>query len=89
MLERGDPNYVSPEGIKWWLDKTVTRYAQKEDSQGRKLWYVEFPDGEKQFVLLDDDEPVHETTSYEAMGAHIDMLKVYKSFAEQEATCSE
>lgn len=69
LLERGDPDFINGKGIKWWLDEISTRHAREENIRGTTLpdisaWYVEFPDGDRQYVLVDKQEPIYETQSY-------------------------
>lgn len=78
----GEPDFVNPEGTKWWKAKTITDYAQKEDKHGTTLnlhgYGIELADGTRSYVLVDHKQVrvVYETQSLEQVGIHIDVLKL-------------
>lgn len=79
----GSPDFINERGVKWWLDKSLTRYAERADHNGTKLeakvFYVERPDGHKTRILIDKDGPIHADQSLESMAFHIDALKIMAS----------
>jgi len=83
--DHGESDFINEEGVKWWLDKSGTHYAQKPDALDRALphvfvWYVEMPDGEKEYVLIEHEDPIYSSKKYEDIGAKIDMLKIADGF---------
>lgn len=32
-----EPDFINDEGVKWWLDKSTTDYAQRKDINGNTL----------------------------------------------------
>lgn len=77
----GEPDFVNELGVKWWLDRTSTDYARREDPFGTRLpdaavYAVEEPDGHRTQVLVIAGEAEYEAQSLEDMGVHIDMLKI-------------
>ena len=79
------PDFVNEEGVKWWKDEDLTDYARRKDVHGTRLehivvWQVEFPDGVKTRLLVDNDkgEPLYENQGLEAMAVRIDVMKMLK-----------
>lgn len=74
------PDFVNEKGVKWFLDKDLTRYCEREDTNGVKLdmkvFIVETLDGHKTRMLIDKDGPVYENQKLEDMACHIDMIKL-------------
>lgn len=82
-----EPDFVNPEGTKWWLDKSTTAGAQKEDVHGTKLdfivYLVEKSDGYMARLMLDlDGNLIAEEQNLEALAVKIDMLKAAKRMVE-------
>jgi hypothetical protein len=79
----GKPDFINEKGVKWWLDKQLTNYCEREDLNGIKLkmkvFYVEEPDGRKTRMLIDANGPVYENQKLEDMAVHIDILKLMES----------
>jgi hypothetical protein len=83
------PDFVNEKGIKWWLDKSSTDYAQKENIRGTRLpgvqvFYAEFPDGYRTRVIVQNKQPVYESQGLEAIAVHIDQMKAEKEFDANE-----
>jgi len=80
------PDFVNAEGVKWWRDKDVERYANNEDQHGTRLcveaWIVERPDGYRTRLLIEGGKIIEEAQSLEAIGAKIDWLKCATRFDE-------
>ena len=85
MFDR-PPDAVNAQGVKWWADKSTTWYAKKPDANGTSFnvaaWGVETPDGYKTYVLTGDGRIIFEAQQLEAIGVHIDIMKLQK-FTEQ------
>lgn len=77
--ETSPPDFVNPEGVKWWSHPDLTRLAQEPEGVGNPVKYhvfiTELPSGGRSFVLADTKGVSYETQSYEAMGVHIQMLR--------------
>lgn len=83
-----EPDFVNKDGIKWWIDKSLTQYAHRQDLKGISLpnvvaYFVKKPDKYKGYltrVLIDNDKqvPIYESQKLEDCAAYIDMLKLDK-----------
>ena len=74
MSKEEKPDYVNPEGVKWFKDTNVTEYAQIKGLRA-VCFKVEQPDGYKTRVLIGENKEVLAAThSLEEMGLKIDML---------------
>ena len=79
----GPPDFVNPEGTKWWREMSLTRYAQKEDRHGTVLdvvcFLIETADKYRTYVMVSRDQAIiEEDQSLEAMGIKIDVRKLLK-----------
>lgn len=82
------PDFVSDTGVKWYFDTHTTEYARRDvsklvslKSSGKgiatiRCYVVVFPSGETTRVVLDNDTPIYESTSLDAIGCFLDMLKL-------------
>ena len=66
------PDFVNPEGVKWWVDKATTLYARQDNDVGKSLpriqvWYVEKPDGLRTRLIIEDGTVIFESTQIEAI----------------------
>lgn len=80
-----EPDFINEEGFKWWIDESMTKYAQKEDKDGislntTRVFFVEEPKGSKTRVIIMDNELVCESTSIEGVCSYIDIIKTQKKF---------
>lgn len=78
-----EPDFINEKGVKWWLDHTITKYAQTEDIHGIKLevvcWIIEMPDGYKTRVLVNKyNKVIEEDQTLEGIGSKIDIRKLSK-----------
>lgn len=78
------PDYVNEIGVKWWLDKDTTDYANKKNINNKKLnarcWFIEDTDKRRTRVLVcsDTNNILYESQSLESMLHTIDFLKFVK-----------
>ena len=71
------PYFVNEEGFEWYIDEALTKYPQRQ-SLDLVCFYVK-KDKLLTRVLMDKKNNIlHEDTSFEGMGCHIDMLKLVK-----------
>lgn len=54
--------------------KNGTRYAIRKGLHNAQVWLATHPDGMKEYVLTIGENAEFSSQSYEAIGAHIDML---------------
>ena len=85
-----DPIFINEEGVKWWIDESTTKYAQKEDKHGTKLdavcYVTEEPNGRKTRVLVSkNQEIIEEDQTLDGMGCKIDVRKFLKRCDEEES----
>jgi len=78
-----EPDYINELGTKWWLDKDITKYAQKPDRNGIILdaicYYTEETGGRRTRVLVSkDQEIIEEDQTLDGMGTKIDIRKFLK-----------
>lgn len=78
------PDAVNESGVKFWLDKSATDYAQKADQFGTKLkgWQVlmlEEPNGHRTRIVVNEKQEIMgENQSLEGIGCQIDVFKLLK-----------
>jgi len=82
-----EPDHVNELGIKWWLEKNLTEYANNPDRRGTCLenvqcFIIEFPDGRKTRVLVEEGQVLYDDGSIEGIGTKIDMMKAAKRYAD-------
>ena len=84
LNEPGEPDFVGPTGIKWWKDKSLTEWAHKPLGNRDKsplpkdtrVYLTEFPDGQKNYVVIVDGKPAYECLSVEGIAAWLDAQKL-------------
>lgn len=84
------PDAVNAEGVQWWVDKSSTQYARS--SQGSKpglenvvVFLVKDCQGVLMRLIVEDNKPVYEHQSLEAIAVRLDVMKFDKSLAAREA----
>ncbi len=60
--------------------KGITKYALSLDLKNLVCCVARFPDGKKEYVLLENNEPLYSSTIMEDVGTHIDKLFIDKQF---------
>ena len=76
------PDFINPQGIKWWLDKTLSDYANKPNQFGIclenwKVFVVEEKNGNRTRLLVDDKHQIiDDNSSVEGIACKIDIIKV-------------
>lgn len=78
------PLFVNDEGVKWWADESSTRYAHRVAATGvplknHKVYYVEFANGERSRVIVDQQKgvPVYDHPQVDAIATSIGFENVY------------
>lgn len=82
-ISNKQPDFVNNEGVKWYFDAHTTKYARSDSLKGSgkgigtiRCYMVVFPSGESTRVVLDNNTPIYESTSLDAIGCFLDMLKL-------------
>ena len=79
------PDFINDEGTKWWVDKIATQYAREEDVFGIRLpsvtcFRTEQANGYRSFVIVDGRNIIFTSQQSDAIGCHIDIMKMTKRF---------
>ena len=78
MFEKFDPNSkpdaVSEKGVKLWIDRTLTRYAQSKGIKGVQVFRSLFPDGMQEYLIVLDGKPVYAHQEFETVACRIDVI---------------
>ena len=78
------PDFINGIGIKWWLDKSCTEYAQQEDLihgislPNVRVYDIEEANGNRTRVIIEDGQVIFESPGLEDIGVYIDKMKVAK-----------
>ena len=78
-----EPDFINDEGTKWWVDKSTTKYAQQKDIYKTQLpnvvcFATEQSNGYRSYVLTENQEIEFTAQSLEAIGVHIDIMKIQR-----------
>lgn len=81
-----EPDFVDGE-VKWWHVKSITEYATRENLHGISLpdirgWVVQVDNDLLTYALVDNErgQAIFGATSLDAIGSHIDMMKIQKHY---------
>lgn len=69
----------------WGACKDIRSYAEENGIKGAEVYSALFPGGARVYVLFINGVPNFETYTVEAMGAHIDILKLQREAAADAA----
>jgi len=79
----GEPDFVGPTGIRWWLNKSLTQWAMAPMGKSKsplpkdtRVYLTEFPTGDKNFVVIMDGLPEYESKSMEGIAVWLDAQKL-------------
>lgn len=73
------PDFINKDGIKWWFDKSTTKYLHSKKLEG-SVFVIENKKKIRTRVLIQDNEVVYENQDLSQFAAHIDMLAISKKF---------
>lgn len=81
LSDLSKPPVLNKEGVKFWLDKSLTGYAVEKGIHGvslphHKVFIAETPDGARTRLLSDGNQWIFESPLFEAVAAKIDMEKL-------------
>jgi len=90
LFEDREPDFVNEKGVKWWLDKAISDYAQKADQNGIKVdatgFVIEMQNGFRSYVLLSKGGKIlSDDQKLEAIYCKIDILKLAEKYDRQDA----
>ena len=68
------PDFVNDEGVKWWHEAGMTRYAFSKGFAGVRVWTVERPDGYKTRLFTEGETILADDQTVEGLGIKIDLL---------------
>ena len=68
------PDFVNDEGVKWWHESSLTRYAFSKGFVGVRVWTVERPDGHRTRLFTEGQDVLAEDQTLEGLGIKIDLL---------------
>jgi len=72
MLDGKEPDFINPEGTKWWKDTNLTEYAQEQINKEHAVFEIQTTNGKQSRVLIDKNGVLEEDGSLEAMAFKID-----------------
>jgi len=74
-----EPDFINDIGVKYWLDKSLTSYANRPDKYGTTLhgqiFFVEHPEFGRNRIYIEDQKIYAEETSLESIAQKIDLFK--------------
>lgn len=68
------PDFVNEEGVMWWHESDLTRYAFSKGFAGVRVWTVERPDGYKTRLFTEGETILADDQTVEGLGIKIDLL---------------
>ena len=68
------PDFVNDEGVKWWHEADLTRYAFRKGFVGVRVWSVERPDGHRTRLFTEGETILADDQTLEGLGIKIDIL---------------
>lgn len=68
------PDFVNDEGVKWWHEPSLTRYALSKGFVGVRGWSVERPDGYKTRLFTEGETILADDHTLEGLCIKIDLL---------------
>ena len=85
MIMKDKPDFINDGGTKWWIDKIATQYAREKDLFDIQLptitcFRTELDNGYRSFVIVDGQNIVFTSQQIDAIGCHIDIMKMAKRF---------
>jgi len=68
------PDFTNDEGVQWWHEPTLTRYAFSKGFVGVRVWTVHRPDGHRTRLFTEGQDVLAEDQTLEGLGIKIDLL---------------
>lgn len=84
LTNLGEPDFIGPTGIRWWLDKGLTKWAASSLGSAKRnplpkdtrVYLTEFPGGDKNYVVIMDGLPAYESKSMDGIAVWLDAQKM-------------
>ena len=73
-FDKEEPIFVNEIGTEFWIDKDLTDYARRKELIGVVVYFVRTKEGEKTRLIVKDNQPIYENTSYEGIAVFIDVI---------------
>ena len=74
IVERQPPHFTTEAGWSFWVDPFLTSEARKKLGEEYTVWIAKSKEGEMTRALSRGEEWLYESTSFEAIACHIDVL---------------
>lgn len=74
------PQFVNPDGVKFWLDQESTRYALSKKLKDVQVLFVEETNGNRTRLITQRGEPVYEHQNLENIACHLDIMQLNEQF---------
>lgn len=78
------PDFVNEEGVMWWHESDLTRYAFSKGFAGVRVWTVERPDGYKTRLFTEGETILADDQTVEGLGIKIDLLAFQRKTHNQK-----
>jgi hypothetical protein len=75
------PDFTNDDGVQWWREPTLTRYALSKGLADMKVWTVHKPDGHRTRLLTEGRNVLAEDQTLEGLGIKIDLLAFLRQTA--------
>ena len=82
------PDFVNDEGVKWWHEADLTRYAFCKGFAGVRVWSVERPDGYRTRLFTEGETILADDQTVEGLGIKIDVLAFQQQTPNAKVTGS-
>ena len=73
-LYSGPPQHTNEQGVKFWLDLSLTQYARKKGLADVQVLLVEELNGHRTRLVAVASQPVFDSPSFEAVAVHLDIM---------------
>ena len=71
-LFQSEPDYVNPEGTKWWKSESLSNEAERELGKNYRVYAAQTVEDNRSYILIDDsDEVLDMDSSMEGMAIKI------------------
>ena len=75
-----EPDFINEIGTKWWSVDLLNDACKRPDKHGitidARCYIVELKNGERHYVMVQNNEVVYENQNLEAFCVYIDTLKI-------------
>jgi hypothetical protein len=79
MNDNREPDFINEDGVKWWHQEGITKYAKFKNLPDIQGWWVELPSGVNHWVLTRNGQVIHDQGGIDALGMKIDLISASES----------